>query len=92
MVQHLLGALMSHTVRRGQDLGPQGRRGGNKDVAAMEDEAVDDGPIGRREALGDLILCRGDLRQAIGLAAKVVKEFERRRRHGACGHQLLVTP
>jgi len=43
-VELLLCALMTRTVGRGEQLRPQGRRQGNKHMAAVHDEPVHHGP------------------------------------------------
>jgi hypothetical protein len=90
-MQRLLNAFMSGAVDRGQQLGPDRRRGRHEDAAVVE-EAVYEGPSRRRCALSNLVLLFGNLWHVLRLAAEFIVEVERRRGEVGGALHVLIAP
>ena len=77
-MERLLGDLMAHAVHCGEQLWPQRRRRGDKDAAAMHDEAVHHGPSGAGRAVCDLAPLVDDVLERVRLLAEVIEDGELR--------------
>lgn len=89
-MKSLLDALVSRAVRRGQNLGPERGRGRHEDTAVVEDKVINNRPSCGRCARHNVFLHLDDLRQALGLPAELIVEFERRGGETLGGQHLLV--
>ena len=75
-VELLLCALMTRTVGRGEQLRPQGRRQGNKHMAAVHDEPVHHGPGSTGRAVRDFSALVDNVLERVGFLFEVVEDGE----------------